>query len=181
MVALARELGGRRRAGELSRYPQVLAALGAGELRALGDSTGQDLVAQVSESFIRETGPLLITLRDAFDADDAFADDFDDAVVEVEVEVEVEAEPAPVPKATATKTRRAGEEDEEILQTRVSTRTSAEASITHVVLTPNNAAAWKINQLRALRVTPTELETLGRIMLDTRSGSVEELVARARG
>ncbi len=25
---------------------------------------------------------------------------------------------------------------------------SAEASITHVVLTPNNAAAWKINQLR---------------------------------
>jgi len=39
-------------------------------------------------------------------------------------------------------------EDEEILQTRVSTRTSAEASITHVVLTPNNAAAWKINQLR---------------------------------
>jgi tetratricopeptide (TPR) repeat protein len=37
MVALARELGGRRRAGELSRYPQVLAALGAGELRALGE------------------------------------------------------------------------------------------------------------------------------------------------
>jgi tetratricopeptide (TPR) repeat protein len=37
MVALARELGGRRRAGEPSRYPQVLAALGAGELRALGE------------------------------------------------------------------------------------------------------------------------------------------------
>jgi len=39
-------------------------------------------------------------------------------------------------------------EDEEILLTRVSTRTPAEASTTHVVLTPNNAAAWKINQLR---------------------------------
>ena len=39
-------------------------------------------------------------------------------------------------------------EDEEVLKTRVSDRSSAEASITHVVLTPNNAAAWKINQLR---------------------------------
>ena len=40
------------------------------------------------------------------------------------------------------------EQDEAILRTRVSERSSAEASITHVVLTPNNAAAWKINQLR---------------------------------
>jgi glycosyltransferase involved in cell wall biosynthesis len=40
---------------------------------------------------------------------------------------------------------------------------------------------WKINQLRALRVTPTELESLGRMMFDTRSGSVEELVAKGRG
>ncbi len=43
---------------------------------------------------------------------------------------------------------RLSEEDEAILKTRVSDRSSAEASITHVVLTPNNAAAWKINQLR---------------------------------
>jgi len=40
------------------------------------------------------------------------------------------------------------EQAEAILRTRVSDRSSAEASITHVVLTPNNAAAWKINQLR---------------------------------
>ena len=35
-----------------------------------------------------------------------------------------------------------------LLRTRVSTRSPAEASQTHVVLTPNNAAAWRINQLR---------------------------------
>ncbi|MEM6626021.1 MAG: AAA family ATPase [Pseudomonadota bacterium] len=36
----------------------------------------------------------------------------------------------------------------EALDGRVATRTSAEASETHVVLTPNNAAAWRINQMR---------------------------------
>jgi ATP-dependent exoDNAse (exonuclease V) alpha subunit len=40
------------------------------------------------------------------------------------------------------------EEDEEVLKTRVSDRSPAEASLTHVVLTPNNAAAWRINQMR---------------------------------
>ncbi|MBI1359696.1 MAG: AAA family ATPase [Alphaproteobacteria bacterium] len=39
-------------------------------------------------------------------------------------------------------------EDEDILRSRVSKRSSAEASTTHVVLTPNNAAAWRINQMR---------------------------------
>lgn len=39
-------------------------------------------------------------------------------------------------------------EDEAVLRSRVSERTPAEASLTHVVLTPNNAAAWRINQLR---------------------------------
>ena len=34
------------------------------------------------------------------------------------------------------------------LQSRVSTRSSVEASETHIVLTPNNAAAWRINQKR---------------------------------
>ena len=43
---------------------------------------------------------------------------------------------------------RLSDEDEEVLQTRVSTRSPAEASQTHVVLTPNNAAAWRINQMR---------------------------------
>ena len=43
---------------------------------------------------------------------------------------------------------RLSHEDEDILRGRVSTRTSAEASLTHVVLTPNNAAAWRINQMR---------------------------------
>ncbi|HVY89522.1 MAG TPA: AAA family ATPase [Hyphomonadaceae bacterium] len=48
----------------------------------------------------------------------------------------------------ALRNGRLSEEDEAILRTRVSERTPAEASLTHVVLTPNNAAAWKINQLR---------------------------------
>ncbi len=39
-------------------------------------------------------------------------------------------------------------EDVDILRTRVSTRSPADASQTHVVLTPNNAAAWRINQMR---------------------------------
>jgi ATP-dependent exoDNAse (exonuclease V) alpha subunit len=43
---------------------------------------------------------------------------------------------------------RLSEADEAALQARVSTREPAEASTTHVVLTPNNAAAWKINQIR---------------------------------
>lgn len=39
-------------------------------------------------------------------------------------------------------------EDQALLKTRVSPRSPAEASVTHVVLTPNNAAAWRINQMR---------------------------------
>ena len=39
-------------------------------------------------------------------------------------------------------------EDEEILRERVTGRTPVDASQTHVVLTPNNAAAWRINQMR---------------------------------
>lgn len=50
---------------------------------------------------------------------------------------------------------RLSEEDESILASRVSDRTPAEASLTHVVLTPNNAAAWRINQMR-LQELPTE-------------------------
>jgi ATP-dependent exoDNAse (exonuclease V) alpha subunit len=40
------------------------------------------------------------------------------------------------------------EDDVEALGERVSERSPAEASLTHVVLTPNNAAAWRINQMR---------------------------------
>ena len=43
---------------------------------------------------------------------------------------------------------RLAEADQDLLRTRVSGRSPADASQTHVVLTPNNAAAWKINQLR---------------------------------
>jgi ATP-dependent DNA helicase PIF1 len=43
---------------------------------------------------------------------------------------------------------RLSEVDQQLLETRVSSRTPAEASQTHVVLTPNNAAAWRINQTR---------------------------------
>jgi glycosyltransferase involved in cell wall biosynthesis len=39
---------------------------------------------------------------------------------------------------------------------------------------------WKIDQIRRLKLTPSDLETLGRVMLETRSGSVDELVAKAR-
>lgn len=39
-------------------------------------------------------------------------------------------------------------DDIALLRTRVSPRSPAEASTTHVVLTPNNAAAWRINQMR---------------------------------
>ena len=39
---------------------------------------------------------------------------------------------------------------------------------------------WKIDQLRKLRLAPADLEALARLMLDTRSGSVDELVARWR-
>jgi ATP-dependent exoDNAse (exonuclease V) alpha subunit len=49
------------------------------------------------------------------------------------------------------------EADEAALRSRVSTRTPAEASLTHVVLTPNNAAAWRINQKR-LQELPGEMK-----------------------
>jgi glycosyltransferase involved in cell wall biosynthesis len=39
---------------------------------------------------------------------------------------------------------------------------------------------WKIDQLRAARVTPVELESLAKLMLETRSGSVDDLIARWR-
>jgi ATP-dependent DNA helicase PIF1 len=48
----------------------------------------------------------------------------------------------------AMRNGRMSREDEDILKDRVSSRTPAEASQTHIVLTPNNAAAWRINQLR---------------------------------
>jgi len=53
---------------------------------------------------------------------------------------------------------RLSEADEAALQSRVSTRSPAEASTTHVVLTPNNAAAWKINQTR-LAELPGQLKS----------------------
>lgn len=43
---------------------------------------------------------------------------------------------------------RLSHDDEAILRSRISGRTPADASTTHVVLTPNNAAAWRINQMR---------------------------------
>jgi ATP-dependent DNA helicase PIF1 len=59
-------------------------------------------------------------------------------------------------------------EDVELLKTRVSPRSPAEASITHVVLTPNNAAAWRINQLRL-----AELEGPARNYTATLEGNFE--------
>jgi len=59
-------------------------------------------------------------------------------------------------------------EDVELLRTRVSSRSPAEASITHVVLTPNNAAAWRINQLRL-----AELEGPARNYTATLEGNFE--------
>ena len=39
---------------------------------------------------------------------------------------------------------------------------------------------WKLDQLRGLHVTPSDLEILSRVMLETRSGSVNELMARLK-
>jgi ATP-dependent exoDNAse (exonuclease V) alpha subunit len=48
----------------------------------------------------------------------------------------------------ALRNGRLSESDVETLEARVSGRSAFEASDTHVVLTPNNAAAWRINQKR---------------------------------
>jgi len=48
----------------------------------------------------------------------------------------------------AVRQGRIGPEHEAILSARVAARTAEAASLTHVVLTPNNAAAWRINQAR---------------------------------
>lgn len=48
----------------------------------------------------------------------------------------------------AMRNGRLGPEERAELDARVSDRSPAEASETHVVLTPNNAAAWRINQQR---------------------------------
>ncbi len=61
------------------------------------------------------------------------------------------------------------QEDQDLLQTRVSGRSPAEASQTHIVLTPNNAAAWRINQTRL-----AELSGPSRIYSATLEGSFEE-------
>jgi ATP-dependent exoDNAse (exonuclease V) alpha subunit len=63
---------------------------------------------------------------------------------------------------------RLSEEDESILRGRVSDRSPAEASNTHVVLTPNNAAAWRINQMRL-----QELPGLARGYTATLEGNFE--------
>ena len=43
------------------------------ELRALGAASGEDLVAEVADHFVRDTEVLLVQLRDAFEVGDAFA------------------------------------------------------------------------------------------------------------
>jgi two-component system, sensor histidine kinase and response regulator len=43
------------------------------ELRTLGDDSGEDLVAEVTDTFVEDTEPLLVALRDAFELDDAYA------------------------------------------------------------------------------------------------------------
>jgi ATP-dependent DNA helicase PIF1 len=48
----------------------------------------------------------------------------------------------------AMRNGRVGEAEIATIQSRVSRRTALEASETHVVLTPNNASAWRINQAR---------------------------------
>lgn len=60
-------------------------------------------------------------------------------------------------------------DDEQILLSRVSKRTSAEASVTHVVLTPNNASAFRINQIRL-----AELPGLSRHYEASLEGQFEE-------
>ncbi|MEO0465038.1 MAG: AAA family ATPase, partial [Pseudomonadota bacterium] len=53
---------------------------------------------------------------------------------------------------------RLSEPDAELLQSRVATRSAIDASETHVVLTPNNANAFRINQAR-LEALPTPAKT----------------------
>ncbi len=64
------------------------------------------------------------------------------------------------------------------VQSRVSTRTPAEASETHVVLTPNNAAAWRINQqrLEELDGVPTSFECSTDGQFDERSFPTEAVL-----
>ncbi|MEE9380495.1 MAG: AAA family ATPase [Hyphomonadaceae bacterium] len=53
----------------------------------------------------------------------------------------------------AMRTGRVTESDEDLLDTLVSSRTAQEASETHVVLTPNNANAYRINQARLAQLS----------------------------
>jgi ATP-dependent DNA helicase PIF1 len=61
------------------------------------------------------------------------------------------------------------QDDQQLLETRVSQRAPAAASQTHIVLTPNNAAAWRINQTRL-----AELQGPSRTYSATLEGAFEE-------
>ena len=71
----------------------------------------------------------------------------------------------------ALRNGRLGPEEQKSLGERVSKRSPAEASETHIVLTPNNAAAWRINQQRLdeLPGTPTSYEGVSDGQFDERS------------
>ena len=59
-----------------------------------------------------------------------------------------QSDPAFLKVLNGIRQARLDEEDVDILNDRISGRTAIEASETHVVLTPNNAAAYRINQAR---------------------------------
>jgi ATP-dependent DNA helicase PIF1 len=78
---------------------------------------------------------------------------------------------------------RLSREGQERLGARVSPRTPAEASQTHVVLTPNNAAAWRINQAR-LGELPGEPRAYSAALegqFDAKSYPTEDVLQLKRG
>ena len=76
----------------------------------------------------------------------------------------------------AMRNGRVGEDEIATIQSRVSRRSALEASATHVVLTPNNASAWRINQarLQALTTKTRTFEAEIKGEFDDRSHPTEE-------
>ena len=76
----------------------------------------------------------------------------------------------------AMRNGRVGEAEIATIQSRVSRRTALEASETHVVLTPNNASAWRINQsrLEALDTAKRTFEAEIKGEFDDRSHPTEQ-------
>jgi len=85
-------------------------------------------------------------------------------------------DPAYLNMLGAMRNGRVGEAEVATIQSRVSRRTALEASETHVVLTPNNASAWRINQARleALDTSARTFEAEIKGEFDDRSHPTEQ-------